>query len=114
MSDETVGGAEQLAAHAGIGHERTHQQEHRDDAEGVVGDRAHRGLADQLQGGRPVDEIGETGHADEAHGHADGHAQQHQDKQGNEADYGDGIGAHDYSVAFNLGSCISSGWKIRR
>lgn len=43
-----------------------------------------------------------------------GNAQQHQDEEGNEADNGDGIGAHDYSVAFSLGSCMSSGWKINR
>ena len=44
-----VGGAEQLAAHAGIGDKRAHQQEHRDDAESVVGHRAHGGVADDLQ-----------------------------------------------------------------
>ena len=49
MADESVGGPEQLAAHAGVRHERAHQQEHRDDAEGVVGHRAHRGVADDLQ-----------------------------------------------------------------
>jgi hypothetical protein len=48
MSDKAVGGAEQLAAHAGIADEGAHQQKHRDHAEGVVGHRAHRGLADQF------------------------------------------------------------------
>jgi hypothetical protein len=93
MADEGVGGAEQLAAHAGIGDERAHQQEHRDDAEGVVGHRAHRGLADHLQRRPAADEVAEAGDADEAHRHADRHAQQHQREQHDEADDGDGVGA---------------------
>ena len=94
MADETVGGAEQIAAHAGIGHERAHQQEHRDDAEGVVGHRAHRGLADQLERRRAADQVAEAGDADEAHRHADRHAQQHQREQRDKAEDGDGVGAH--------------------
>ena len=73
--------------------ERAHQQEHRDDAERVVGDRAHRGLADQLQRRPAADEIAEAGDADQSHRHADGHAQQHQREQRDEADQGDGVGA---------------------
>ena len=57
MSDEGIGGAEQFAAHAGIRHERAHEQEHRDDAEGVVGHRAHRGVADDLQRRSAADQI---------------------------------------------------------
>ena len=43
-------------------------------------------------------------------------AQQHQREQRNEPDDGDGVGAQQgtYSVALIWGSCISSGWKIRR
>jgi hypothetical protein len=115
VPDKAVGGAEQFAAHAGIADEGAHQQEHRNHAEGIVGHRAHRGLADQFQGRRAADQIGKAGDADEAHRHADRHAQQHQRKQRDEAQDSDGVGAHDpYSVALILGSCISSGWKIRR
>ena len=94
MADKAVGGAEQFAAHAGIADEGAHQQEHRDHAEGVVGHRAHRGLADQLQRRRAADQIAEAGDADEAHRHADRHAQQHQREQRDEAEDGDGVGAH--------------------
>ncbi len=116
MPDKSVGGAEQVAAHAGIADEGAHQQEHRDHAERIVGDRAHRGLADQFQRRRAADEIAEAGNADEAHRHADRHAQQHQRKQRDESQDGDGIGTHRqvYSVPLSLGSCISSGWKISR
>ena len=94
MSDEGIGGAEQFAAHAGVRHERAHQQEHRDDAEGVVGHRAHRGVADDLQRRVAADQIGKAGHADEPHRHADRHAQQHQHEQGDETEDGDRVGAH--------------------
>jgi hypothetical protein len=115
MSDKAVGGAEQFAAHAGIADESAHQEEHRNHAEGVVGHRAHRGLADQFQRRPAADEITEAGHADEAHRHADRHAEQHQREQRDKADDGDGVGAHAlYSVPLTLGSCIASGWKISR
>ena len=115
MADKAVGGAEQFAAHAGIADERSHQQEHRDHAEGVVGDRAHRGLADQFQRRREADQIPEAADADEAHRHADGHAQQHQRKQRDKSEDGDGVGTHaTYSTVFTLASWISSGWKISR
>ena len=78
MADKRIGGAEQFAAHAGIGHERAHQQEHRDDAEGVIGHRPHRGVTDDLERGIAVDQIGKAADADQAHRHADRHAQQHQ------------------------------------
>ena len=94
MADERIGGAKQLAAHAGVGHERTHQQEHRYDAEGVVGDGAHRCLPDQLERRRAAVEVGKARYADEAHRHADRHAQQHQREQRKETDDGNGIGAH--------------------
>ena len=94
MADEGIGGAEQLAAHAGVGHERAHQQKHRNDAEGVIGHRAHRGVADDFQRRLAADEIGEAGHADEAHRHADRHAQQHQREQHDKAENGDQVGAH--------------------
>ena len=76
------------------GDERAHQQKHRDDAESVVGHRSHRGLTDQLERRRAAVEIGEARYADETHRHADRHAQQHQREQRNEADDGDGVGAH--------------------
>ena len=91
---KAIGGAKQLAAHARVGDKRAHQQEHRDDAEGVVGDRAHRRLADQLERRRTAIQVSEARHADEAHRHADRHAQQHQHEQRDETDDGDGIGAH--------------------
>ena len=94
VSDEGVGGAEQFAAHAGIRHERAHEQKHRDDAEGVVGHRAHRGVADDLQRRSAADQITEAGHADEPHRHADRHAQQHQHEQRDETEDGDRVGAH--------------------
>ena len=93
MAEKGVGGAEQLAAHAGVGDERAHQQEHRDDAERVVGHRPHRGVADDLERRPAADEIGEAADADEAHRHADRHAQQHQREQHDEADDGDRVGA---------------------
>ena len=49
MADKGIGGAEQFPAHAGIRHEGAHQEEHRDDAERVIGHRAHRGEPDILQ-----------------------------------------------------------------
>jgi hypothetical protein len=93
VADEGVGGTEQLAAHARRGDECAHQQEHRDHAECVVGHRAHRRLADQLQRGPRADDHAKAGDADEAHGHADRHAQEHQREQHDEADDGDGVGA---------------------
>ena len=94
MADEGVGGAEQFAAHAGIGDERAHQQEHRDDAEGVVGHRAHRGVTDDFQRRIAVDQIGKAADADEPHRHADRHAQQHQHEQRDKSENGDRIAAH--------------------
>jgi hypothetical protein len=85
MSDERIGGAEQLAAHARVGYERAHQEKHRDDAERVVGHRAHGGEADVLQRRRTADDVGKAGHADEPHRHADRHAQQHQNEQADKA-----------------------------
>ena len=78
-----------------------HQQEHRDHAEGIVGNDPHRGLADHLQRRLAADEVAEAGDADQAHRHADGHAQQHQREQHDEADDGDRIGGqiHRYSTA---------------
>ena len=61
MAEEGIGGAEQFAAHAGIGHERAHQQKHRDDAEGVIGHRAHRGQADAFQRRGAADDVGKAG-----------------------------------------------------
>ena len=93
MAEEGIGGAEQFAAHAGIGHERAHQQEHRDDAEGVIGHRAHRGQADAFQRRGAADDVGKAGDADEPHRHADRHAQQHQREQHDKAEDGDRVGA---------------------
>ena len=78
MPDECIRGAKQLAADAGDRNECAHQQEHRNDAERIVGDGAHGGLADQLHGGPEAGETTKTGDADEPHRHADRHAQQHQ------------------------------------
>ena len=60
MAEKGIGGAKQLLAHAGIGDERAHQYEHRNDAEGVIGHRAHRGVPDDLQRRLAVDEIGKA------------------------------------------------------
>ncbi len=92
MSDERIGGAKQLAAHARVGHERAHQQKHRDDAERVVGHRAHRGEADVLQRRRAADDVGKAADPDETHGHAHRHAQQHQREQGHKAKDRDRVG----------------------
>ena len=92
MADEGVGGAEQLAAHAGARDERAHQQEHRDHAERIVGDDPHRGLADHFQCRLAADQVAEAADADQAHRHADRHAQQHQCEQHDEADDGNGVG----------------------
>jgi hypothetical protein len=78
----------------GVRDEGAHQQEHRDDAELIVGDGAHRHLADQLQRRRAAGQVGIARDADQPHRHADRHAQQHQREQGDEAQDGDGIGAH--------------------
>jgi len=63
-------------------------------AEGVIGHRPHRGLADQFERRREADQITEAGDADEAHRHAYRHAQQHQRKQRDESQDGDGVGTH--------------------
>ena len=94
MSDERVRGAEQFAADAGDGYERAHQQEHRNDAEGIVGDRAHGGLANQLHRRPKAGETTKPGDADEPHRHADRHAQKHQRKQADEADDRDDLAVH--------------------
>jgi hypothetical protein len=94
MADEAVGGTEQIAAHAGIADEGPHQQEHRNDAERIVRHRTHRGLADQFQRRRAADQIAKAGYADETHGHADRHAQQHQHEQRDKTQNGNGIGTH--------------------
>ena len=94
VPDETVGGAEQFAAHAGSRNKSAHEQEHRDDAEGVVGDRPHRRLSDHLQRGLEADDRGIAGHADKPHRHPDGDAQQNQSEQSDEAERGRRIGAH--------------------
>ncbi len=118
MAEEAIGRAEQFAAHAGVRHEGAHQQEHRDDAERVVGHRPHRRLADHLQGRDAADDVAEAGDADEAHRHADRHAQQHHREQRDEPDDGDGIAAQvkcHYSTALIwYPPSIVSGWKIRR
>ncbi len=93
MTGERIGGAEQFAAHAGIGYERAHQQKHGNDAEGVIGHRPHRGMTDDLQRRLAADEIGKAAHAHEAHGHADRHAHQHQAEEDEKSDYGDEVGA---------------------
>ncbi len=94
MTDEGVGGAEQLAAHAGGGRKRAHQQKQRHDGEVEVGHRAHRGVADDLERGVAAREVAKAGDADQAHRHADRHAQQDQHEQRDEPDDGDGVGAH--------------------
>ena len=94
VADKTVGGPEQFAAHAGRGNEGAHQEEHRDDAEGVVGDRPHRGLADHLQRRPGADDGAVAGHADETHRHSDRHPQQDQPEQRDKAEDGRRIGAH--------------------
>ena len=113
MADQGVGGTEQLAAHARGGDERAHQHEHRDHAEGVVGHRAHRRLADQLQRRAGADDHAEAGDADQPHRHADRHAQQHQREQHDEAEDGDGVGAHRPTAGFT-GRCLSCGMRAGR
>jgi hypothetical protein len=110
MADEGVGGTEQLAANAGVRDEGPHQQEHRDDAELVAGDGAHRGLADQFQRRCAAAQVGVAGDADQAHRHSDRNAQQHQREQHDETQDGDGVRTH---VARPV-SWMSSGWKIKR
>ena len=114
MADEGVGGAEQLAAHAGRGGERAHQQKQRHHGEIEVGHRAHRRVADDLERRQAGGEIAEAGDADETHRHADRHAQQHQHEQADEPDDGDRVGAHSIGLANASGFFISSGWKISR
>jgi hypothetical protein len=84
----------QLLAHAGIGDECAHQQEHRNDAEGVIGHRAHRGVPDDLQRRLAIDQIGKAGNADQAHRHADRDAHQHQAEQHHKTKDRDGFTAH--------------------
>ena len=110
-----VGRPEQLAAHAGARDERAHQQEHRDHAERVVGDGAHRGLADHLQRRRAADEIAEATDPDETHRHADRHAQQHQREQHDEAYDCDASLLSSITRPSDLpASAELSGWKISR
>ena len=54
MTDKAVGGAEQIAAHAGVADEGSHQQEHRYDAEGVISQedarlRCARAISDDMR-----------------------------------------------------------------
>ena len=56
------------------------------DAERVIGDGAHRRLADELQRGIAVDQPRVAADTDERHRHADGDAQQHEREQRNEAE----------------------------
>ena len=122
VADEGIGGTKQFAAHARIGHEGAHQQEHRDDAEGIIGHRAHRGQPDAFQRRRAADQISEAGDADQAHRHADRHAQQHQREQADEAEDRDGVGTHGSPHAMMPHSTglywylppSNSGWKISR
>jgi hypothetical protein len=51
-------------------------------------------MADDLEGGIPVDEIGKAGNPDQPHRHAYWHAQHHQCEQRDEADDGDRIRVH--------------------
>jgi hypothetical protein len=94
MADEGVGAPEQLAAHAGGGGERAHQQEQRNDREVEIGHRPHRGVTDDLQRRAAADQVGEPTDADEPHRHADRHAQQHQREQRHESDHRDGVCTH--------------------
>jgi hypothetical protein len=117
MAEKAVRRPEQLAAHAGIGDERSHEKEHRDDAEGVIGHRAHGCVTDDLEGSIPVDEIGKARDTDQSHRHAHRHAQQHQCEQRDEADDGDRIRAHRHAHSTGLiWYCppINSGRKISR
>ena len=92
--------------------ELTHQQEHRDDAERVVGHGPHRGLADHFQRRLGADQIAEAGDADQSHRHADRHAQQHHHEQRDEAEDRDQIGTH-HSTGCFLNSVSISGWNDR-
>jgi hypothetical protein len=94
VADERIGGAEQFAAHARIGHERAHQQKHWNDAEGVVGHRAHRGMTDDFQRRIAVDQVGKASDADEPHRHADRHAEQHQHEQRDKPQHRDCVARH--------------------
>jgi len=71
-----------------------HQQKHRNDAERVIGHRAHRGEADAFERRRAADQIRKAADADQPHRHADRHAQQHQCEQADKADNRDGVGTH--------------------
>ena len=75
------------------GDERSHEKEHRDDAESIIGHRAHRGMADDFQRRGAADQIAEAGHTHQTHGHAHWDAQQHQGKQDDKTNNGDGFGA---------------------
>ncbi len=91
------------------------KQEHRDDAERVVGHRPHRGVTDDLERGIAVDQIGKAGDADEAHRHADRHAQQHQREQRDKSKDGDDVAAHGaHSTGLIWYVPNSFGWKISR
>src|SRR4029079_13771206 len=90
-----------------------------DDAEGIVGHRAHGGVADGFQCRAGADDVGKAGDPDQAHGHANRYAQQHQREQREKPNDGDGIGSHRSHATGLLGSAgVSrasfSGWKTRR
>ncbi len=94
MADHRIRGTKQLRAHAGLRDDRAHQHEHRDHAERIVGHRPHRGETNHLQRRRQADDRGVAGDADQAHRHADRHAQQDQREQRNKAGDGDRVRAH--------------------
>ena len=106
MAEEGVGGAEQLAAHAGGRGERAHQQKQRDDGEFGVGGGADRRLRQQLER-RPIvaGQKAKAGDADQAHGDADRHTQQHQREQRDEAGRCHHVAAHPAALLAVLFDC---------
>jgi hypothetical protein len=94
VAEKSIGGAKQLAAHAGGGGERAHQQKQRHHREIPISHRSHSCMADDLERRTGAGEIAEARHPDQTHRHANGHAQQHQHKQRDKADKRDRIRTH--------------------
>ena len=93
MPYEGIGGTKEFTTHTRHRHKRTHQHEHGDDAKGVIGHGAHRGLANQLQSGATAHDVAVAAHAHQTHGHAHGYAQQHQGEKRYKANQGNGVWA---------------------
>ena len=92
VAEPGVAGAKQFLRHPRCGREHAHQDEHRDQAEVVVGRRAHRRRREQVERRAPAGDRGEPADPGQRHGDADRHPHQHHQEHRRETRNGDEIG----------------------